>query len=120
VDLTAGSGQSVGLLGRYNGTGEGVGYLADMYSDPALSSQVAVRIFRRNLDGSLSLLKSGASADSSGTLEFSLKGSSLTLKMDGVTLLSATDTLYATGSAGVRLYGTPGAVYLDNFSVASL
>jgi hypothetical protein len=119
VDLAFGSGNSVGLLGRYNGVGEGMGYLADLYADPKQPSSVTARIFRRDLNGSLSLLRSATTADNSGILEFDLSGSTLTLKMDGTTLVTATDTTYATGSAGVRLFGATGTVSIHNFNVTT-
>ncbi len=119
VNLAYGSNGSVALLGRYNGTGEGTGYLAEMYAVGGIGSSVRVNLYRRNVGGSLTLLATGTTADNVGTLELALNGPSLTLRMDGVTLLTATDGTFAAGTAGLRLSGTPGGVVVDNFRVTT-
>jgi hypothetical protein len=120
TSLAFGSGNSVMLLGRYSGTGEGTGgYTAEMTATPGLASSVTVNIFRINSNGTLTLLKTGTTTNNSGTLEFDLSGTSLTLKLGSTTLLTATDSMFASGTAGVRLAGTAGTVSIDNFSVTS-
>ncbi len=117
--LAYGSNRSVALLGRYNGTGEGTGYLAELYARPDLTGTVVANLYRRSMGGSLTLLGSATTSDNSGTMEFVLDGPSLTLKMDGAELLTASDTTYSAGSAGFRVTGRPGDVSLDNFRVTS-
>jgi hypothetical protein len=118
VNVPFGTGRSVGLLARYNGTGEGNGYLVEMYSNPGSSSTVQVAIYRRNTNGTLTTLASGTTTDNVGTLEFVLSGTSLTLKMNGNDLLTATDSTFTTGSAGLRLSGSVGTVGVTNFNVS--
>ncbi len=110
VALPFGSGQGVGLLGRYSGDGEGTGYLAEMYAAPGMGGAVAVNIYRR-FGGQLLRLATATTALNGGTLEFALKGSALGLYMDGGLLVSVRDTLLERGSAGLRLSGPSVSAY---------
>ncbi len=119
VSLTAGSGNAVGLLARYAGSGEGTGgYLAEMYAEGGLGSSVRISIFRRS-GGGYTRIATGTTSDTSGTLEFVLNGTSLTAKIDGVTVASTSDSAFTTGSVGMRLNGGTNAVVVQNFSATS-
>jgi len=114
VSVAAGSGHSVGLVARYNGDGEGSGYLAEMYGKPGVNG-VVVNIYRRQ-GGTLTQLGSAVTADGQGALAFTAFGSTLTLTMNGKSLLQVRDTTIAAGSAGVRVNG---AAKLDNLDVSA-
>ena len=114
VSVAAGSDQSVGLLARQSGDGEGSGYLAEMYGAPGVNG-VVVNLFRRS-GGKLTRLNTTTTAVGVGRLEFSLTGSSLSVYMNDVLLLSARDTLLERGSVGLRLSGTAGAISVGFFA----
>jgi hypothetical protein len=55
-------------------------------------------------------------AQSSGTLEFALKGTSLGLFLDGVQMLAVSDTTWTAGTAGMRLAGPAGRAVITSFA----
>jgi Tol biopolymer transport system component len=117
--LSFGSNRSVGLLGRYNGSGEGTGYLAEVYAAPGLGSSVQVNLYKRSAGGGLTRLATTTTGSNSGTFELALNGTTLSVFLGGVKLLEVTDGAYSSGSAGLRLTGAAGSVAVDNFSVTA-
>jgi len=128
IDATfffTGANQVGGLVGRYsgtNGTGETNLYLATVVTLTGGDLQL---LLMKNVGGSYSVLSSsvltgyfagGNFAATNPLLQFKLLGSQLTLSVDGVQQLTATDTSLATGSVGVRQ--TQG-VAADGFAVTS-
>jgi len=128
IDATfffTGANQAGGLVGRYsgtNGTGETNLYLATVVTLTGGDLQL---LLMKNVGGSYSVLSSsvltgyfagGNFAATNPLLQFKLLGSQLTLSVDGVQQLTATDTSLATGSVGVRQ--TQG-VAADGFAVTS-
>jgi hypothetical protein len=114
--VTFGSGQAVGLLGRYSGSGEGNGYLAEVYAAPGMNGQAVVTLYRRS-GSSLVQLARTTTTVSTGQLTFRLDGSSLEVRIDGHPVLSATDTMFASGTAGIRLAGPALGATLDQFQL---
>jgi len=123
VDLTISSlatGQQVGLVARYNGSG-----LANMYFGEivATSSTTYTAYIYRNVNGVGTSLYSATYQDSTSTLngdtlEFDVVGSSLQLFVNGSLVAYASDSTFATGGVGMLTSG--GAVVVSNFNAAPI
>ena len=114
------TGQQVGLVARYNGSG-----LANMYygsiaatsstrTPPTFTSSSMASwmpLFSQTYQGSPSTLEGD-------TLEFDVVGSSLHLFLNGSLVAYANDSTFATGGVGMLTSG--GAVAVSNFNAAPI
>jgi hypothetical protein len=104
---------SAGLATRYSGTGDDNMYLGTVTG----SNGVFTANIFRNVGGVWTLLASSSIASGTGTLRFESIGSTHRLYWNNVLIASATDSMLATGTVGLRSYMS---VAYDNFSMAAL
>jgi len=103
-------GQAVGLVARYGGPGDTNMYLGRLVRRP---TGFVAQIWR-NVGGVWQLLAARAAPRGGGLLQFDVVGSSLTLSLNGRTLLGVHDNaITRPGSVGVRITGAGNRV--DNF-----
>jgi hypothetical protein len=105
--------QYAGLVARYGAGGAGNMYLGEVVGNNGAFTAYVLRYVR----GTWTVLSSKALTGGSGPLLFTVKGSHLTLSLNGVVECDLTDSaLTAAGLAGLRAYH--GAL-LSNFSVVA-
>ena len=101
--VAAAAGQATGLVARYSGPGDANMYLAQLANAGAAGNYVQIW---RSVGGVWSLLSSVKVAASSGTLRFTVAGTSLRSYLDGQLITAATDSsITAAGSVGLRAVG---------------
>ncbi len=106
-----GAGQHAGLVARYGGAGDANMYLGAL-------SNVGTGLWAsiwRNVNGVWTRLAAQTVAGASGTLRFSVAGSSLRLFLNNVQVATANDSALSTGAVGVR---ASVSATIDNFSAA--
>ena len=120
VDLTIDTlttGEQVGLVARYNGSG-----LANMYygSIVATSANTYTAAIYLNVNGVWTpLFSQNYTGTATGkTLEFDVVGSSLQLFLNGSLVAYANDSTFTTGGVGMLTSG--GAVVVSNFNAAPI
>ena len=120
VSLTISSlatGQQVGLVARYNGSG-----LANMYYGAivATSADTYTAYISLNVNGTWAPLFSQNYTGTPGgeTLDFDVVGSSLQLSLNGSLVAYANDSTFATGGVGMLTWGGPVAV--SNFKATPI
>src|SRR5262249_21735691 len=131
ANTNMGSGQTIGLIGRYGGPLYNNFYLAQL-RDTGSGFQAAIF---RNIGGSFATIAVGSTIPTAnGTLEFEVVGTSLKLLFGGKLVAYGFDSSLTSGSAGMRLSTgatvsqfaadkvtqTNGALpFSDNFTTAS-
>jgi subtilisin-like proprotein convertase family protein len=115
ADVALGSGQSAGLVARYDGPFYNNFYLAQLRDIGG--GQFQATLFS-NIGGTFNTLAVGSIVDTgTGHLQFKVVGSSLKLLFNGAVVATANDLNLTSGSVGIRL---PSGVSLDNFTVNSI
>ncbi|RLS21741.1 MAG: hypothetical protein DWH72_01790, partial [Planctomycetota bacterium] len=114
VNLAA-AGNDAGIIARYSGPDDQNMYMGTLVQTTA---GVTGQIWK-NVNGAWSRVGISGIAASSGTLRFDVIGSSLTLSLNNITLVSAQDSSITTaGAIGVRSNGT--GVAIDSFTASVL
>ena len=113
VDIAMGVSQTIALLGRYSSFGEGNGYAAEVSSN---STGVTLTLYRRTGATRVSLGSASYSGGFTGTLTFTLSGSSLSAQLGTNAALTAIDGMFGSGSAGFRATGT--GTVIDTFAIS--
>lgn len=106
----AGNNSYGGLVARHSGPGDTNMYFATLVN---FNGTFFAQIYR-NVGGTWVLLASTTVASGNAVLRFDVIGDSLKLFVNGALAVSATDSMLATGKAGIR--GAAG-VSFDNFSI---
>lgn len=92
-----------GLVARYSGPGDTFMYVANLVAN----SQVSTIQIWKNVDGAWSCLGRSGPVENSGTLRFSVVGSSLTVGFNGIDVISVTDSsISEPGAVGLRAGGS--------------
>jgi hypothetical protein len=119
VTLTAavqntGNNECTSLSARYSGPGDSNMYIGGVC---IVSGAPSAHIYR-NVGGTWALLASKPISTASGTLQFTVRGSSLAVSFNGASVLSVTDTaITAPGTVGIRTFAVGGS--LHSFSAAA-
>jgi hypothetical protein len=112
VNVTGAAGQSAGVVGRSSGPGDKNNYFAGLVHT---GSGFRVELWR-TVNGVRKRLASHTVATGSGTLRLDLTGDSLKVSVNGVQVLSVTDSgIAAAGQVGMR--ASAGAT-MENFSAS--
>ncbi|MFO0965426.1 MAG: S8 family serine peptidase [Gemmataceae bacterium] len=96
ADITLGAGQWAGLVSRSSANGDM--YFANWFS---YNGDYYVSIFK-SVNGAWTLLNQSAVSLGAGTMRFDAIGSSLSVTINGVLAVSATDSSIASGVSGIR------------------
>ncbi len=98
ANVTVPVNQYFGLAVRYSGSGDTNMYWGAVSN---FNGQYTALIYK-NVNGNWSFLGSKSLSSFNGLIEFDVIGSTLTLKTDGVTALTLTDTSLSSGKSGIR------------------
>jgi len=115
IEVPLASGQSAGIVARYQGLGDNNMYLGSI----ACPADGPTAFIHKNIGGTWTLLASGEVPSGTGTLRFEVVGNSLKVFFNNRLAASVVDEdLPSGGAVGIRGSGGAGVVF-DNFSITA-